>query len=1370
MTAVTFVDPRAARQRPHPHRFRLHRAGICNVWQYGEQVFEFEDGRLLLRGKNGAGKSKALELLLPFLLDGDVKRLDATGAGRTTFRWLMSEGATGVNRQGFLWLELRRQAADGTDQFLTLGAIVRWSSATSEARLAYFITPLRVGVDVALVVDGQPVSVDRLREKLGDGAILTTARDYRSRVGREVFGIHDPGRYRNLVHLLYRLRRPTIGDRIEAGQLANELAEALPPLDDDVLDSVAHNLDDLETVREDLGRLERTHAALSELMTSYRGYLRGEMRRRVAAVQETLRELRDRRRQAGQRERDLNDARADEEANHSTVDEEERTERAARAELTAIRGSAEYRAVRDLAQRRQAVQALETAARAARREAAAERRSLDALAARLAEETERVAAAVGELREEHGRLRDVARESGLDGGHLGEVPALRFVAAAADPAIQAVDVPAAANGLRQHDERIRQAAEAVAARRRAVADLRTLITKAEKAAELATRAEGDAEVLDGQLGAAKERLETLTGQLAAAGTEYSLAVQRWADHPTVRAAGVDAAPVRLAALSADEEPLPADAPDLVRQAAEAALDPVRAATQARRDGLLRDRDRAAEHLSGLESEYAHWSALTDPEPPRSRFRATGQERPAGQPLYRLVDFTEDLDERRRAGVEAALEASGLLDGWVADDGRVVSQETGDVVLRPGPPVDDSLVDTALVPVPGADHVRALLASIGFGESDAHSWVDGDGRWRLGVAHGSWRKPAAEYVGAANRAALRARRLAELRTQIEQSKAAWEAVRAELERVESLRRELDQLLGVLPDGAGLRGAWIRRDEAHNVVREATTQVTQARKRARDLRAQASERQGEVTATAQMHMLPAESDALLRVDARLRHLTDELPRHRREAAGLLSTLDRYERGFDGLAAARQRADEATARAETAAATHVEAAQELAVLEEALGADEAQIMAREVSAADRLREAEQRLPSLRNEYQEARDGRVRAERARDEALERLRDQEDLALRAGAALLHTVALPGVAPALELAVDTGTLQDSAQSPRQRIAQLDELANTIATGLGPARSDVGENALHLKYIDVRGRLTGGYDLIWEDRDGVKIVEIADDLGQHPIAPASARLGLELDQKRTALADRERQAFERFLLGELGDALSRQILAAEALVAGMNATLAEVRTSHGLGARLVWALRADADADTRAAVTLLRTPLALRTREQNNQLRGALDRRVEDARRADPSAGYAVHLRAALDYREWFTFTVKVTDQANPDRERTLSARTAMSQGEQRVVSYLVLFAAAAAHFSSVGDSHPPAPRLILLDDAFAKVDEPTHGRLLGLLVDLDLDAILTSERLWGCFPEVPSLGIYECLRDPAQPGVATLHFRWDGSRREILAP
>src|SRR5699024_3066248 len=69
-------------------RYRLERAGIRNVWQYDDQIFDFAEGRLLLRGRNGAGKSKALEILLPFLLDGDARRLDTTGTSRTRLRWL----------------------------------------------------------------------------------------------------------------------------------------------------------------------------------------------------------------------------------------------------------------------------------------------------------------------------------------------------------------------------------------------------------------------------------------------------------------------------------------------------------------------------------------------------------------------------------------------------------------------------------------------------------------------------------------------------------------------------------------------------------------------------------------------------------------------------------------------------------------------------------------------------------------------------------------------------------------------------------------------------------------------------------------------------------------------------------------------------------------------------------------------------------------------------------------------------------------------------------------------------------------------------------------------------------------------------------
>jgi len=52
------------------NRFRPTRAGVINVWDYVDEEWAFADGRLALRGHNGSGKTKALEVLFPFVFDG----------------------------------------------------------------------------------------------------------------------------------------------------------------------------------------------------------------------------------------------------------------------------------------------------------------------------------------------------------------------------------------------------------------------------------------------------------------------------------------------------------------------------------------------------------------------------------------------------------------------------------------------------------------------------------------------------------------------------------------------------------------------------------------------------------------------------------------------------------------------------------------------------------------------------------------------------------------------------------------------------------------------------------------------------------------------------------------------------------------------------------------------------------------------------------------------------------------------------------------------------------------------------------------------------------------------------------------------------
>ena len=51
----------------------VNRVGLLNFWYYQNQIFEFSDGMMLLRGTNGSGKSLTMQSLFPVLLDGDTR-------------------------------------------------------------------------------------------------------------------------------------------------------------------------------------------------------------------------------------------------------------------------------------------------------------------------------------------------------------------------------------------------------------------------------------------------------------------------------------------------------------------------------------------------------------------------------------------------------------------------------------------------------------------------------------------------------------------------------------------------------------------------------------------------------------------------------------------------------------------------------------------------------------------------------------------------------------------------------------------------------------------------------------------------------------------------------------------------------------------------------------------------------------------------------------------------------------------------------------------------------------------------------------------------------------------------------------------------
>jgi hypothetical protein len=328
---------------------------------------------------------------------------------------------------------------------------------------------------------------------------------------------------------------------------------------------------------------------------------------------------------------------------------------------------------------------------------------------------------------------------------------------------------------------------------------------------------------------------------------------------------------------------------------------------------------------------------------------------------------------------------------------------------------------------------------------------------------------------------------------------------------------------------------------------------------------------------------------------------------------------------------------------------------------------------------------------------------------------------------------------------------------------VDSDADALLGLLRRSRSD--ENALLRAQQVFEQAISTHYDVSATVASGVRLFELIDAEGRRPLAHAAVEVDRQCQIGRAALTEREHEVFSRFVLGEVGEELRRRLSQAASLVSAMNTSLKSIRTSHGIGVRLTWKLSEDASGDIVRIKELITVAAAVRTAAQDTELTGLLSARVAAEAIQDPTAGYTVHLRSALDYRAWHTVEVFITGP-EAGRERRISRRAKLSQGETRFVSYVTLFAAVDAYLSGLENTETSL-RLILLDDAFAKVDEPTIAELLGLLVRLDVDFALTGHALWGCVPQVPALDIYEICRADGT-AAATAHVRWDGRTRHFL--
>jgi uncharacterized protein (TIGR02680 family) len=1358
-----FYSNKPALPIPARARWQPLRIGLLDLFHYDSEEFWFRDGHLLLRGNNGTGKSKVLSLTLPFLFDAQLKssRVEPDGDASKKMSWNLLLGKYD-RRMGYAWIEFGRLGEDQQPQYLTLGCGLSAVATRPEVDSWFFLLEARrIGHDLWLTSPQRVVlTKERLREALGDhGQLFETATAYRRAVDEHLFQL-GTARYAALMDTLIQLRQPQLSKKPDEASLSDALTEALPPLSTELLVDVADALNQLEEDRRQLREYEALAEAVGQFNRRYRVYASTQARRQARGLRSA---------QTGfdNASRALNEARAELEAAH--IVEAKAKERHQKAD-SALRASRARLQVLQSDPVNQDANRLHLAAKEAedrQRDAAEAERAQKESEVRLAREIQgtqdrlahglKVENALTEIR--HGAV-EIVHTSGVgDAWLLNPLASL---------AVGELDI--------LHPEVLKSASDElrdILARRRQQVTLVRQRWHDMSQAELEHRRRAQArDERYEDVKAAGIRRQHADGIVEQQGRVLLDAWQSHLDGLQQLSVGGLQKPLELlatwVATLQGENPARAALQVAQQQTSErlahryAELSAERQALQAEEAELMAERDRL---------EHGEEAA---PAIPLFRGPDTRTDR-AGGPLWKVVDFRDEVDEVQRAGLEAALETSGLLDAWVTPDGRLYTAEgtlplhDTQLIKRPSQCTSladwlrpsESQVDAAVI-----ENVLQGITCTASDDGTAETWFSVDGRFRIGALAGAWSKPVATFIGYAARAAARARRLEAIAFRLAELSQASAVLQACFDEHARHQRQAaaewqgaptdDALRTAHADAAScerdFQAASSRLEQAEQQLNEAASALQAARRLlardASDLHLPDTQQGLDLVGEA-LTQLGERMQELVHAIHQFRQAQTEL-RHQRERE--CEARDDAGRDAKQLVDRRRQADDAKVRLET--------------LRASVGAKVDELRRRLQEAQDSVSAGETLEVARDKEMRLAGEARAGAEQKVKGAETSLRERSDIRQEAVARLqgfartdLLSVALPEldvpdvripwtIEPALNLArraeQSLGSVSDDDDAWRRVQSQLShdytELGRALTALSHQAQMDQSDYGLVVT-------------IVYQNRP-----ERPDRL--------TTRFDEEIAQRRELLTAREREVLENHLQAEIAAAVQKLLQDTERQVDAINKELEKRPTSTGVRFRLQWQpIPEGADGAPvgleAARKRLLNTSSDLWSSEDRRVVGAMLQQRIETERsNADAAGGGSLldQLARALDYRRWHRFSVQ---RWQDGQWRKLSGPA--SSGERALGLTVPLFAAVASYYSQ--SSYPHSPRLVLLDEVFAGIDDAARAHCMGLIREFDLDFVVTSEREWGCYAELPGVSICQLLRQEGIDAVHVSRWTWDGRAR-----
>ncbi|GAA4062463.1 TIGR02680 family protein [Amphibacillus indicireducens] len=1346
------------------NRWVINRVGLLNFWYYKNQIFKLANGRMLLRGANGSGKSLTMQSLFPVLFDGDTSayRLDSFGSrDRRMEDYLLGE--KGVSDRddgiGYLFLEVKRE---NREEYLTIGIGMHANRGGKLNKWFFAIeNNNRIGIDVELYEElrkGEltPLTKQKLKNRLeGNGRLFDTQRDYKAYVNERIFGFEAIEQFDELIALLINLRSPKLSKEFRPSVIYSILRDSLPKLKDDDLLPLATTIERLDGHRE---RLEDLGNELSELKRFSKVYqkwhdeLVGQLAGKWLAFSQnkakTEKNLEQGRRATKKMQADLAEKETARAENETQLDALEKTIQ----ELNQHEGM-------DLVRRGQELKDM-----------------LDDTIVQLTKTQADIDRKKKRLSEHHASLE---KEQLQRDRHMKEMNTLlndneQYVSTLRFEELDAVYSTKMRNELttQEFDYWKEQVQKKKQHFQQVIGLLNQLEQKQSQLTELA-REVGDIQQVIDQLERDLRHWQQMRQQEL---ENWKQAIDTWRKEARFELREQDYSQLlyqidRLLEEEIREEIIMAP----LRTSYEEAVGQNQKATNT----LSSEQKEWKQLKADKEAEIKEWQAQKIPEIEQRETRKNNRQKWIETDrvlhFYKSVDFIEEIEDETRDRLEGALYASGILDSLISEEGLTLSD---DLQILPQPKLLAVTLADFLTVNPELEQdlqplVMDVLQSIIVGEADPElPAIFRDGSYQIANLRGQMPDHyQASYIGAASQERYRQIKIAQLETEIDEIDSEIDRLAVAIQAKEQLEREMKLSYENRPTGVEVY-------QAINYMSKTTIEL-QIRMDALKLK------QGQFDAlkatvnqeTIELHRLTAQDelareltayqDANRSADYYEANLTDAYIKYTVIQEGKL-TIDTLEQTIRDLQDEEDELLLVWSDLTSKKQSQQRSVDDNLTQQKLINIEELQIQLTQAREEQKQRKSfvkatNQAITQL---VEQLAINRSQVQ-ATEMDLENIRFEESHWRKLFDQEVHRFA------ASEQSLVELAREKQQQLSAKRLKDLSDQVLTQFNFIADQLQNYQPGLINVSGIDLSEEI--------EQKLG-DFSQYNHSKQPHFKVNGESKTVFELqdqltDQRMTLqdlLKKEDEQLFKTIILESVGNILRARIQQAMQWVEQMNRLLQLQKNSSGLSLSIQWKglpSSSEQDLGTARLVELLQKPAEILSEMDREAISEHFQEKVRYAQEQvqEDLDGQSTLFQAVanvLDYRDWFEFELKYKRANEGYRPQVLTDRrfNQFSGGEKAIVMYLPLFAAVDSRYS---DAESFCPKVITLDEAFAGIDDLNIAELFKACEQLGFNYVMNSQALFGDYPTVSKLRIYELLRPQNINIVTTISYYWDGQHRRI---